>query len=57
MFDVDYNLYGGKEIGVLLKMWSLLNWKHPSLVLFMSGLLFKVSQIVTVHYFIESIHM
>jgi len=42
-------LYGGKEISLLLKMWSARqsNCKYLSLVLFMSGLLYQVSQIVT----------
>ena len=42
-------LYGGKEIGALLKMWSAhqLSCKHPSLFLFICGLLYRVSQLVT----------
>ena len=42
-------LYEGKEIGALLKMWSAhqLSCKHPLLVLFICGLLYRVSQIVT----------
>ena len=42
-------LYGGREIIVLLKMWSArqLKFKHPTLVLFMNGLLYRVSLIAT----------
>ena len=41
-------LYGGKEIDILLKMWSIcqLNYKHPSLVLSMSGLLLWVHKVI-----------
>ena len=42
-------LYWGNEIGILKKMWSAphLNCKHSSLVLFMSGLLYRVLLILT----------